>query len=129
MKRSLFESRRWILNAARDRDTKNIRIHETLANVLIDTANNTGRVIAQRNEHHKTYKQNRAYAHYRVSSQIKIKPIIFSFDRFFSKSFLILVDKILIGLKTKTTYSEFMKLFRSSPYGFTKFQFRVFMNI
>jgi len=68
MKRSLFESRRWILDAARDRDTKNIRIHDSLANVLIDTANNTGRVISQRNEHHKTCEQNRAYAHYRMSS-------------------------------------------------------------
>jgi len=68
MKRSLFESRRWILNAARDRDTRNIRIHETLANVLIETANNTGRVITQRNEHHKTCEQNRAYAHYRKSA-------------------------------------------------------------
>ena len=67
MKRSLFEARRWILNTVRDRDTKNTRVHGALANLLVDTAHNTGRVIAIRNEHHKTCEQNRAYAHYRIT--------------------------------------------------------------
>jgi len=69
MKRSLFESRRWILNAVRprisSRDTAATRIHEVLAHLLIETSQNQGRVIAQRNEHHKTCEQNRAYAHFR----------------------------------------------------------------
>ena len=67
MHRSLFEARRWILNAARDRDRTKTNIHDVLANVIVDTANESGRVIAQRNEHHKTCEQNRAYAHYRIS--------------------------------------------------------------
>merc|ERR1712062_426891 len=69
LKRSYFESRRWILNSVRPRissiDSKNVRIHEALAAVLIETSQNQGKVIAQRNEHHKTCENNRAYAHFR----------------------------------------------------------------
>jgi len=69
LKRSYFESRRWILNSVRPRissiDSRNVRIHEALAAVLIETSQNQGKVIAQRNEHHKTCENNRAYAHFR----------------------------------------------------------------
>ena len=67
-KRAKFEARRWIMNAARDRDRRTTRIPPILANILVDTANNTGRVISVRNEHHKTCEQNRAYAHFRLTS-------------------------------------------------------------
>ena len=67
-KRSKFEARRWIIKAARDRDRRTTRIAPVLANIIVDTFNNTGRVIAIRNEHHKTCEQNRAYAHYRLTS-------------------------------------------------------------
>lgn len=66
--RSYFEARRWIIKAARDRDTKNVRMPQALASILIETANDSGRVIAQRNEHHKLCEQNRAYAHYRITA-------------------------------------------------------------
>ena len=65
--RSYFESRRWILNAARDRNRKESAMAPALAKVILETFNNTGRVISQRNEHHKTCEQNRAYAHFRTS--------------------------------------------------------------
>jgi len=67
-RRAKFEARRWIINAARDRDRRATRIAPVLANIIVDTFNNTGRVITVRNEHHKTCEQNRAYAHYRLTS-------------------------------------------------------------
>jgi len=60
-----FEARRWIKSAIRDRDTRGTRIGPTLAKLLVDTANGTGRVIATKNEHHKVCDLNRAYARYR----------------------------------------------------------------
>ena len=56
---------KWIITAARDRDKKKSMFHEKLADVLIETASFTGRVIQVKNEHHKTCEINRAYAHYR----------------------------------------------------------------
>jgi small subunit ribosomal protein S7 len=67
LKRSLFESRRWIMKAAQDRDKAASRFHQRLAEIIIETAHNSGRVIAVKTEHHKTCEQNRAYAHYRRS--------------------------------------------------------------
>ena len=67
-RRSKFEARRWIIKAARDRDRRATRIAPVLANIIVDTFNNSGRVITVRNEHHKTCEQNRAYAHYRLTS-------------------------------------------------------------
>ena len=58
---------RWIINAARDRDKKKSLFCEKLAEVLIETASMTGRVINTKNEHHKTCEVNRAYAHFRRS--------------------------------------------------------------
>ena len=66
--RARFEARRWIVKAARNRDRRSTRLPPVLASILIETANNTGRVITVRNEHHKTCEQNRAYAHYRLTS-------------------------------------------------------------
>ena len=63
--RSEYEATRWISQAVKDRDTRNTRLPPTLANILIDTANNTGRVISVKNEHHKVCEANRAYAHFR----------------------------------------------------------------
>lgn len=66
--RSMFEARRWILSAARDREKGQARLHSVLANILVETAHGTGRIIAMRNEHHKTCEQNRAHAHYRLTA-------------------------------------------------------------
>jgi len=64
-KRSEFEGMRWIINAARDRDKKKSMFYQKLAEVLVETASFTGRVIQVKNDHHKTCELNRAYAHYR----------------------------------------------------------------
>ena len=56
---------RWIIKAARDRDKKKAMFYQKLAEALIETASFTGRVIQEKNEHHKTCELNRAYAHYR----------------------------------------------------------------
>ncbi len=63
--RSLFEARRWLVNAAIDRDRKAMHFYERMAQLILETFNNKGRVIAVKNEHHKLCEQNRAYAHYR----------------------------------------------------------------
>merc|ERR1719411_740519 len=63
--RSQFEGMRWIINAARDRDKKKSKFYQKLAEVLIETASFTGRVIQVKNDHHKTCEVNRAFAHYR----------------------------------------------------------------
>ncbi len=65
LERSLFEARRWIIQAALDRDKHETRLADVLPIILIETANGSGRVIATRNEHHKTCEQNRAYANLR----------------------------------------------------------------
>ena len=56
---------KWIVEAARDRDMSKSRFKEKLAEVLLETASMTGRVINTKNEHHKTCELNRAYAHFR----------------------------------------------------------------
>jgi len=66
-KRSEFDGMKWIINAARDRDKSKSRFKEKLAEVLLETASMTGRVIQTKNEHHKTCEVNRAYAHFRRS--------------------------------------------------------------
>ena len=66
-KSARFEAIRWIYQAMKDRDTRNVKLPPTLANILIETAHNQGRVIAVKNEHHKLCEQNRAYAHFRSS--------------------------------------------------------------
>ena len=70
--RSAFEGIRWIVNEAEDRPKpKKTRLFEKLADLLIDTANYNGKVIAQKHEHHRVAEQNRAYAHYAVVTQKK----------------------------------------------------------
>ena len=60
-----FVGMRWIINAARDRDKAKSRFNHKLAEVLVETASFTGRVIQVKNDHHKTCEVNRAFAHYR----------------------------------------------------------------
>jgi len=67
LSRSEFEGMKWIINAARDREKRKSLFCEKLAEVLIETASMTGRVINTKNEHHKTCEVNRAYAHFRRS--------------------------------------------------------------
>ena len=70
--RSAFKGIRWIVNEAEDRPKpKKTRLAEKLADLLIDTANYNGKVIAQKHEHHRMAEQNRAYTHYTVVTQKK----------------------------------------------------------
>ncbi len=63
--RSIFEGIRWIMEESYERDKAESRLYEKLADVLVDTAAYTGKVIARKHEHHRLCEQNRAYAHYR----------------------------------------------------------------
>ena len=62
---SFISGMKWIIEAARDRDKLKSSFKEKLAEILVETASFTGRVIQQKNDHHKTCELNRAYAHYR----------------------------------------------------------------
>lgn len=62
---SQFRGMKWIIEAARDRDKLKSSFKEKLAEILVETASFTGRVVQQKNDHHKTCELNRAYAHYR----------------------------------------------------------------
>ncbi|XP_018563871.1 28S ribosomal protein S7, mitochondrial [Anoplophora glabripennis] len=66
-KKAQFLSMKWLIAAARDRDTRNIQFPTQLARELIDASNNTGRVIKRKQDLHKQCEANRAYAHYRWS--------------------------------------------------------------
>jgi len=63
--RSEWTGMKWIVDAARDRDKSKSLFREKLAEVLLETASMTGRVINTKNEHHKTCELNRAFAHFR----------------------------------------------------------------
>lgn len=54
---------RWILDAARKRGEKYMRLK--LAGELIDAANNTGAAVKKREDTHKMAEANKAFAHYR----------------------------------------------------------------
>lgn len=58
---------KWLIAAAKERDTKNVRFPTQLAFELIDASNNTGKVIKRKQDLHKQCEANRAYAHYRWS--------------------------------------------------------------
>ena len=58
---------KWILTAARERDRSKIDFAPKLAELIVETAHETGPIIHLKNEHHKVCEQNRAYAHYRRS--------------------------------------------------------------
>ncbi len=68
--KATFRAIRWIIDEARDRpreekqDQNRLFAHK-LAEVLLDSANNTGKVVAKKQEYHRVAEQNRAYAHYR----------------------------------------------------------------
>ena len=53
---------RWILNAARSKKGKPMR--ESLAQELIDAANNTGSAVKRREDTHRMAEANRAFAHF-----------------------------------------------------------------
>ncbi len=64
--RSVFEAVRWLVTEARtNRDRKEQLFADKFAELLVDTANYTGKVVAKKHEHHRVCEQNRAYAHYR----------------------------------------------------------------
>ena len=63
--RSIFEGIRWLMDEAKDRDRTEQRFYEKFADLLVDTAAYTGKVVAKKHEHHRVCEQNRAYAHYR----------------------------------------------------------------
>lgn len=54
---------RWILDAARKRGEKYMRLK--LAGELMDAANNTGAAVKKREDTHKMAEANKAFAHYR----------------------------------------------------------------
>ena len=65
--KSEFRGIRWIIQTARTRpDKKMTPFHQALAEILTDTAEMKGPVIAKKNEHHRICELNRAYAHYRT---------------------------------------------------------------
>ena len=45
-----------------------VRLHEKLAEVLVQTAEYSGPVVSRKQEHHKMCEQNRAYANFRSAS-------------------------------------------------------------
>ncbi|RZC33713.1 28S ribosomal protein S7, mitochondrial, partial [Asbolus verrucosus] len=65
-KRSQFLSMKWLIAAAKEKDSK-VRFHHQLALELIDAANNRGRVVKRKQDLHRQCEANRAYAHYRWS--------------------------------------------------------------
>jgi len=65
--RSTFMAISWIMTTARERDRSKQRMFEKLAELVIETAHDTGPIIHIKNEHHKQCELNRAYAHYRRS--------------------------------------------------------------
>ncbi len=64
-KKSVFIGIKWILDEVNGRDKKAERFYQSLADVLVDTAAYTGKVINRKHEHHRVCEQNRAYARYR----------------------------------------------------------------
>ena len=76
--RSVFEGMRWIIKEAEDRPRVGIAkrdglqiqtLAEKLAEVIVETSNYSGKVIAKKHEHHRICEQNRAYAHYAHSKK------------------------------------------------------------
>jgi len=65
--RSIFEGMRWMIQEVLGRDRSKQFFWERLAEVLVESAEYQGRVIAKKHEHHRMCEQNRAYAHYRKS--------------------------------------------------------------
>lgn len=55
------------MTTARGRDHAKQLMYERLAELVVETAHDTGPIINMKNEHHKQCEINRAYAHYRRS--------------------------------------------------------------
>ena len=65
--RRRFLSMKWIIVAAREGNTKKLRMPERLASEILDAFNNRGSVIKKKQDVHRVAESNRAYAHYRWS--------------------------------------------------------------
>ncbi len=73
--RAAFDGMKWIIGVCRDRGGREVRVHQgvkfqdRLAQVLIDTSEDRGPVIALKNEHHRICETNKAYSRFRRSRQ------------------------------------------------------------
>jgi small subunit ribosomal protein S7 len=69
--RATFDALKWIIGVCRDRGDraakKKTSFAEKMAQVLMETSDLKGPVIALKNEHHRVCEANKAYAHYRRS--------------------------------------------------------------
>ena len=59
---------RWLTNYSRNRSERTMK--ERLAGELMDAANNTGNAVKKREDTHKMAEANKAFAHFRWSSQV-----------------------------------------------------------